>query len=413
MKKSQKLALFAIILSMIILGCTTKKNPVSTSGNTGPQPHSITIRDTADFGNFYSYEDTTKNYANNAILTLGQYTVNGEPIESRVLLRYASLPDTVPDIIQDATITMLVENNQNDYVVDDFQLFQIAQYWKENEVTWTVSDSLEWAAPGGDFSMEPVSFTSSIDEDTLSVSLDASVISNWIESDSLNFGLIFVTSQTDAFVEFASAESGHDHATELTFKYRSEAETEFSTFTLSATSDASINSSVPSESAFDNQLLLANLSPTSMVLNVALDQSVFPDSIITSIEDYNRMGIVRAELFLHFDDSQPSYSNSNYFFAQPYLIKTADSAIPISTDDIAPINSYVDTDTLNAGYFAIDITDIVDGVTSGQFENHGILIKPGYPGKDFSFSHFYGPDAEEGKRPYIKIIYIPPYNFNR
>lgn len=411
MKRSLKPALCFIILAVLIAGCTTRKNPVATNGNSGPEPQSLIINDSY-FGDFYSYEDTTKNYYNNGTLLLGNYTVNAEPIDSRVLLRYASLPDTVPAVIEDVTISMVVTHTENDFDVEAFELYALQTFWTENTTTWTVADTVDWMTQGGDFAVaEPIDFTTSLSEDTLSIYLDSSLLNQWIEHDSLNFGLIMVSNQTESFVEFASAEAGYDRATELTFNYRDADETELSSFTSAATSDASINSSLPAAGAID-ELLMAYLSPTSMVLEVDLGMTAFPDSIIATEDDYHRMGIVRAVLLLHVDDTKPGYSTSDYFYSQPYLLTTADPELPISSDDVASLTTYIGSDTLDAGFYSIDITDIVDSIVSGEYDNNGIIVKPGYPSKDFTFTYFNKPDDPDvSLRPYIRIIYIPPYEF--
>lgn len=388
-----------------------QKNPVATNGNSGPEPQSIIIDDSY-FGDFFSYEDTTKNYYNNGTLLLGNYTVQDESIDSRVLLRYASLPDTVPAVIEDVTLSMVVKEKENDFDIESFQLYALQTLWKENETTWTVADTVDWTTEGGDYdSAQPLDFTTTTEEDTLLIHLESSLISQWIENDSLNFGLILVSDQIESFVEFASAEAGYDRATELTFNYRDADETELSSFTSAATSDASINSSLPAVDPID-ELLMAYLSPTSMVLDVDLGMDAFPDSIIATEDDYHRMGIVQAQLILHFDDTKPHYTNSDRFYTQPYLLTNADPTLPIGSDDVASLTTYIGSDTLDAGYYSIDITDIVDSIVSGEFENNGIIVKPGYPSKDFTFAYFNKPDdPDETLRPYIRIIYIPPYEF--
>lgn len=411
MKRCLKPALCFIILAVCITACTTKINPVATNGNQGPEPQSIIINNSY-FGDFYSYEDTTKNYYNNGTLLLGNYTVNDEAIDSRVLLRYASLPDTVPAVVQDVTISMRIKENENDFDVESFQLFALKSLWTENTTTWAVADTADWSTEGGDFDNTlPIDFTTSVEDDTLTIYLESTLLTQWIEEDSLNFGLIMVSDQSESFVEFASAEATYERATELTFSYRNANETELSSFTSSATSDASINSSLPAAGAMDD-LLMAYLSPTSMVLEVNMGMDVFPDSIITSEQDYHHMGIVRAELVMHVDDTKPGYSNSDRLSIQPYLLTTADPELPISNDNMASLATYIGSDTLDAGYYSIDITDIVDSVISGEFENHGIIVKPGYPSRDFTFRFFNKPDdPDPALRPYVRIIYIPPYDF--
>ncbi|HHE37922.1 MAG TPA: hypothetical protein ENL20_05040, partial [Candidatus Cloacimonetes bacterium] len=90
-----------IFLLIIAFGCTKKDNPTGYPGNEF-QPKEIVISDTSLFGNFYSYEDSCRNFNNNPKLLIGNYR-NTQAIS---LLKFTSLPDTVSEISSDVTLTL-------------------------------------------------------------------------------------------------------------------------------------------------------------------------------------------------------------------------------------------------------------------------------------------------------------------
>ncbi|MCK4696235.1 MAG: hypothetical protein KAT74_10755, partial [Candidatus Cloacimonetes bacterium] len=82
-----------LILIVIILSCTQKKNPVGFQG--GVEPKEILI-EFDKFGTSCSFEDSIKAYVGNSKLIIGKYSSNiREDNEAKILIRMINLPDSI------------------------------------------------------------------------------------------------------------------------------------------------------------------------------------------------------------------------------------------------------------------------------------------------------------------------------
>ncbi|OQX71957.1 MAG: hypothetical protein B6D62_00715 [Candidatus Cloacimonas sp. 4484_275] len=65
---------------------------------------------------------------------------------------------------------------------------------------------------------------------------------------------------------------------------------------------------------------------------------------------------------------------------------------------------------MNTDEFVVDVTAIVQKITSGDYENHGFLLKSIFENKDYSYVEFASKNyQEEALRPFLRIIYTPPF----
>jgi len=416
MYRISKTIIFILIFIFIIIGCTQKKNTVGVP-DVDNEPIEMIISDTTYFGNFYSFEDSCRNYIGNSKLVVGTYENN----EAKILIRFSSLPDTVYQFdSENITLTLWLENSLN---FESLEFGKIKQEWVESYVTWkAATDSTDWE----DEFFESLDFTFDVEQtDSLNIEIPrekfySEVSSSYFVIDSLiyKYGLILYSGSSDdenRFLEINSRESGTEPL--LSFDYTPVEGDTSRTFSNTATydtfmylkKDGTNEDFVTSE----NELIISNIQPIKMYLNFDISDSVFINAESSGIDttyDYTMMTINKAELILSVKDSTEfTYPLETSFTLFPYLVISDDPQVPFAYDEdyeyiYGTINSFGSSSDTE---FVIDITKIVQGITSGEYENNGILIKSTKENKDFSFIDF-GTKFDEGKEPKLRIIYTPP-----
>lgn len=403
--------IIGLLLIIIITSCTQKKNPVGFQN--GPQPESITFGWDI-FSNSISFEDSTKNYSSNSTLILGNY----DDKKTKTLLRFINLPDSIASLESSVEIKFKIDDRYN---IEDFSSLQfglINKLWKENHATWfAATDSTSWDSETGfsenDYTLfEPDSIVCL--EDSLTVYIEDNMLLDWIDSDSLNYGFVMFT-EDDGFVKFLSAESD---TISLKFDYLSNAnDTEVNTYLNNATSDTFIYETDQIFEQYPDQMIASNIYPIRFYTKFDISDSIFIDSssVINNQEDYNRMTINKAELILYYDEDN-HYPLIQYSTLSPYLLEgdtlfynTEDKPL-ISSEDYKYFYDGISSDSINADHFALDITNIVQNITSGEYENKGLIVKSIYENRDF-FNVLFATEnnVDEAKRPQLRIIYTPAY----
>ncbi len=415
MYRISKAIIFILIFILIIMGCTQKKNTVGVP-DVDNEPIEMIISDTTYFGNFYSFEDSCKNYIGNSKLIVGTYENN----EAKSLIKFTSLPDTVYQFdSENITLTLWLENSLN---FESLEFGKLKQEWVESYVTWkAATDSTDWEE---EF-FESLDFTFDVEQtDSLNIEIPkdkfySEVSSSCFVIDSLfyKYGLILYSGSSDdenRFIEIKSRESGTEPL--LSFDYiKTETDTVV-TYSNTATYDTFMylkkNGTNEDFLTFENELIISNIQPIKMYLNFDISDSVFiaDSSGIETNYDYTMMTINKAELILCIKDSTEfTYPLETSFTLFPYIVTNEDPEVPFSYDEdyeyiYGTINSSGSSSDLE---FVIDITKIVQAVTSGEYENNGILIKSTKENKDFSFIDF-GTKFDEEKEPKLRVIYTPP-----
>ena len=415
MYRISKAIIFILIFILIIMGCTQKKNTVGVP-NVNNEPIEMIISDTTYFGNFYSFEDSCRNYIGNSKLIVGTYENN----EAKSLIRFTSLPDTVYQFdSENITLTLWLENSLN---FESLEFGKLKQEWVESLVTWkAATDSTDWE---DDF-FESLDFTFDVEQtDSLNIEIPiekfySEVNRSYFVIDSLiyDYGLILYSGSSDdenRFIEIKSRESGTQPL--LSFDYTPAENDTSRTFSNTATYDTSMflkkDGTNEDFVTFEDELIISNIQPIKMYLNFDISDSVFiaDSSGIETNYDYTMMTINKAELILSVKDSTEfTYPLETSFTLFPYLVTSEDPQIPFAySEDYEYIYGSLNSSGSSADTeFVIDITKIVQGITSGENENNGILIKSTKENKDFSFIDF-GTKFDEGKEPKLRIIYTPP-----
>ena len=415
MYRISKAIIFILIFILIIMGCTQKKNTVGVP-NVNNEPIEMIISDTTYFGNFYSFEDSCRNYIGNSKLVVGTYENN----EAKSLIRFTSLPDTVYQFdSENITLTLWLENSLN---FESLEFGKLKQEWVEYLVTWeAATDSTDWE---DDF-FESLDFTFDVEQtDSLNIEIPiekfySEVNRSYFVIDSLiyDYGLILYSGSSDdenRFIEIKSRESGTQPL--LSFDYTPAEDDTSRTFSNTVTYDTSMflkkDGTNEDFVTFEDELIISNIQPIKMYLNFDISDSVFiaDSSGIETNYDYTMMTINKAEIILSVKDSTEfTYPLETSFTLFSYLVTSEDPQIPFAySEDYEYIYGSLNSSGSSADTeFVIDITKIVQGITSGENENNGILIKSTKENKDFSFIDF-GTKFDEGKEPKIRIIYTPP-----
>lgn len=415
MYRISKAIIFILIFILIIMGCTQKKNTVGVP-NVNNEPIEMIISDTTYFGNFYSFEDSCRNYIGNSKLVVGTYENN----EAKSLIRFTSLPDTVYQFdSENITLTLWLENSLN---FESLEFGKLKQEWVEYLVTWeAATDSTDWE---DDF-FESLDFTFDVEQtDSLNIEIPiekfySEVNRSYFVIDSLiyDYGLILYSGSSDdenRFIEIKSRESGTQPL--LSFDYTPAEDDTSRTFSNTVTYDTSMflkkDGTNEDFVTFEDELIISNIQPIKMYLNFDISDSVFiaDSSGIETNYDYTMMTINKAEIILSVKDSTEfTYPLETSFTLFPYLVTSEDPQIPFAySEDYEYIYGSLNSSGSSADTeFVIDITKIVQVITSGENENNGILIKSTKENKDFSFIDF-GTKFDEGKEPKIRIIYTPP-----
>jgi len=397
-----------MILLVVILGCTQKDNQTGYPGD-GVQPKEIVISDTSLFGNFYSYEDSCRNFNYNNKLLFGNYR-NTQAIS---LLKFMSLPDTISVFLSDITLTLYKKSELN-FDNPEIKIGKILEYWNSSEATWfAATDTTDWENEGNFWELiEDINVN--IDEDSINITLPENIINDWIEADSTNYGLAVFTEEDNSFIElYSSNESDADKSGPiLSFDYQETEEDTTLVFSNEVEFDTFIYFSDPDLEKFDDQLLLSNIQPVKMFMEFDISDSVFYEADSSGIEnenDYKWMAINKAELILNIIDDE-TYLSDPEISIRPYLVVNEDPSIPFVYEDDYEYITASTVDTLTNNEFKIDITSFVQEITSGEKVNYGILLKTTNENKDFSHLEFADKnDIDETLRPKVRIIYTPPY----
>ncbi|MDP8210791.1 MAG: hypothetical protein RAO94_02840 [Candidatus Stygibacter australis] len=421
-----------IMTAVLLTGCTVKKdNPVGY--NPVGEPQYIEIG-TENISNVYSFEDSVNNYVNSSVLTIG----NREQYDTMLLLHVGDLPDTLAEITDNEIKLSLVISKQTNSETNTYEYGRINQLWDEDEITYkTCTDTSDWVDPFTEeygvyeFSGEYSAY------DTLDILLPMELFytlnEDVYEVDSLasNYGLYFKRQNPDTerrdFIEYFSKTSDSNIQPRLRFSYKLAIEdSEYVDWESITINDATLYSQLDDNTALEyyevneDELMLRNISPVKMYMEISLDSSDFADTLSNTIIDsyqYNNMTINKAYLVLH---AKEDYFGSNsYIYTQPALliseVPAVDNEIPMYKDDYNLISGVVTTqdslDTIGEDkIFKIDVTSEIQAITTDHDDNEGIglVIRSLRENRDFSYVKFYSSAEDVSKGPYLEIYFSLP-----
>ena len=424
-----KKGIVLISIIFILIGCTKKNNPTGFNSTFDMKTKTINWQ---NFDRAYSYEDSIKNSDSINLIT-GKFN----NVESKILLKFKSFPDSVFQV-QNTMLKMTINKkfNFDNPIQDDIKIGLLQTDWKESKATWfTTGDTIEWknssAFSDEDYTLfELDSF--GFEDDTLSVTFDDNIVKNWINADTLNFGLVIFTQKDSSFLYFNSSEAGSDELKPtLSFDYKiTETDTIVSHYSKAANYDTFIYHKVGDENLayFNNDIKLSGMMPTASFIHFNISDTMFindPQSGIFNENDYHRITVLRAELYLY-PEEQNSFPAEGNMSIRPYLVisdsvSSDNPTLPLDfgTDYISYGKTTVDT--LNATMYKIDVTYAVQSIISGTYtntgvfgecKNYGIVLKTLKENLSYEYLNFLGlQEADETKRPKLVIKYVAP-NFD-
>jgi len=405
-----KLIMVMIIILVMITACTSKKNPVGFESEL--QPVEIEI-DFTHFSDFISFEDSVGIYYNNSKLIVGNYASS----KAVTLLRTINLPDSIISLDSEVIIKLEKTDSHNfdDISTDNLKFGILNSIWYENEASWfNSSDTTSWSSDIG-FSEEDYElmefYSIETEEDSIYLELPGDLLIDWIENDSLNYGIAILTDQDDTILEMISAEA---ESAFLKFSYTSATNDSTVEYSSKFTSDTFIYETDQEYERFAGELKISNIQPVKTFLKFDISDSVFinyENSGIENSDDYNRMVINKAELILPI-----SYENNYPLLGTvavvPHLviadtIDYEDLTRPLLVDeDLEYFNDGTSSDSLAADDLEIDLKYIVQFITAGERENKGIVIESISEHKDFMNTSFTDTTSVDLK---LKILYTPPF----
>ncbi|MDX9869920.1 MAG: DNRLRE domain-containing protein, partial [Candidatus Cloacimonadales bacterium] len=292
----------------------------------------------------------------------------------------------------------------------EYSVHLLSKKWVDNQASWTkYSKSSNWDSNGGDFASEEIaSFTINASRaDSIGFSIPSSIITQWIEQDTTNFGLIIKekTRQRDSqFVEFYSTESystvlspilkfdyTNDKGKELVYKNRSNA-------------DIFIHNAEDNLNVTDDVLSLWNITPRAIAMKINIPFELFAeaDSSITSEDDLRLITINRADLILTKTEEIFPFTNEKNSVSSYYLTVPLVDQSYFTKENLLLAHSVVDT--LKSNQLFVNITSPIQAYVSNIKPNNGLIIKSNYQNMDFSRINFYNINSVDiSKRPKIKI----------
>jgi len=418
--------LFLIVI-LIIMGCTNKSNLVGTGENEGPEPKSV-ILDNEYLSSFCSFEDSLKNFNTDRIV-VGNYERYGTANQAVTLIKFTSLPDSFY-AVENVGITLNIKNKYNFDNIDNTTLKIgkiINENWYESTALWKEpTDSTSWSGnefsllDGEDFELIP-DLEMTLEEDSLVINIPENLIENWINADSLNFGLALYAPDSDCFLEIDSSENGNDDLKPfITYDYQETETDTFATQTVYVSHDITLFYTNDEYTNFPNQLILSDMQPIKMFMKFDIPDSIFTVPQENIIEDtalyMQRLTINKAELILY-NSGNNQYPIGGTIYIDPFIVTTdtvdlnyTDPYSPLMTsDDYDDLYISSSSDSLGTDEFKMDITKILQKLTAGEYENYGIMLKSIYECRDFMHLEF---ETElENKKPEIRIIFTPPFDF--
>lgn len=387
-----------LVLSMVLvlIGCTKKTNPV---GDNWSNVRPVTFSDTL-FTRGFSYPRPTKITGREASLPCG----NNNGRESIVIMQFVNLPETVE--MDSMGVLKLTAYKRSPLTRNplQLQLFRLNRNWAiDSTDVITDSDIIALGMP-----LYTVPDTIRTDGTVLSIPIPIEVLSNWkVEGvDGMNF-VIKVAGQ--GYIDLRSMETAS--GARLEFAYRLLNNATFYTYNSRPNKDSHRISGDPS-ALEDGKWVLRNILPSRFFVGFEINNSRFHDNdgIVLDPAQLKRTTINKAELVLYLK-SNPYYHNLQYAMLPRNV--TADSILtPVEiTDGQCEILFDLGTSGFVAGdSIAVNITPLIQAYTSGDRINKGMIIQSLHEMLNFGEMEFWHyTDAPEGKKPFVRITYTPPY----
>ncbi len=386
-----------ILITIMFSACTRKKN---LTGINWSDVRPLTVRDTL-FTLGFSYQHSGKVSGAETSLICG--ISDGK--EAIAVFRFTGMPETMT--VSGQPVLKLVATRRSDLQANPLilSLHKLNANWKPDS-TANIEDS-QIQPLNISFSDVPDSVSAA--GDTLSINIPTDVIQNWKEEDVTGFNLVLKI-ESGGWLELKSVETLN--GPQLVFNYQLPNDTTVKEFKQRAVTDSYRVTGTQTETVPDIWQL-KNLLPQRVFVKFGLPDGIFKDMDGTTLSepDRRRMTINKAELVLFVKDN-PYYQNTRLSLYPHNVSKDSVNAAMVFTDDDLESNIQNPTTNLQAvsDSVLVDVTALIQGFTSGDKSNKGIVIRFLQEMKNYGileFWHFL--NAPTDKKPYLRITYTPPY----
>lgn len=393
-----------LMFCLSLIACDNKNSLVGFPGS-HINSYQVTIPDSC-FDLAYTWGDSIRIYSNNTKLLLG----NHDNIEARTLILFNNIPEDVT--IQSGTAKLYIKVNNKAYCNAMLvSVNKITKEWSQNQANWSNStSSTTWSSLGGDYT--PISSIGNVtinsSTDTLMIELPTSLIQEWSDSNSLNYGIMLTQNNPsdNQFVEFYSSNTAYI-GPRLDFDY---VKTNGDTISYSryAAADCFIHNQTERITQIDeNNLSIWNLPSKAMVFKARLPWELFRNAGATNInseEDLKTITINRAELVLQKNSDVLSNTNKKFNLYSCFVNSTfSDKPNIFNSTSYTASQLTIDSLKTNNQLF-VNVTPLIQGYVTKKKSNNGFIVKSNYQNMDFSRTNFYGLLANDPtKRPKIVI----------
>jgi len=401
---NRPLLLLTVIL-IIITGtsCTKKKN---LTGNNWSGIAPITVTSDSLYTNAFSYTAEESEYKVNGTETT-LICGSDEGIAAAAFIQFTDIPDSIT--IAGQPVLKLVATRRSPLSRNPLILtfFKINKEWSADSTSLVTDSDLM----GLSFDAFTVQDTISTSGDTLQINIPANIITTLKKKSAVGFNLAIKTVHPDTWLEFKALESANGAL--LTFNYQSAKHKETTEYSKRTSKDSHRITGI--QTAVTNGVWkIKNLLPQRLYIKFAVPDNLFKDkdNNVLSNTDRRRMTINKAELVLYAKDNH--YYDKTLLYLFPFNVTADTLSTPrvIVKDELQVItHSYSSVKKTSEDFIKLDITAIMQGYTSGDLNNNGIVVKCISEALNFGKIEFWtdADDTPDDKKPYIKIIYTPPF----
>ncbi len=397
-----RLSSLMVIIAMILLSACTRKNNLTGDNWSDVRPLSFID---STFTDGYSYPAEQMIKGTETTLLCSNYNSKS----SIAIMRFNGLPDittmTSVDSVSLKIVVMRRSPVRRTPILLEF--YRLNQNWAADS-TALVLDANMLPLNLGQVSIDDSVATTG---DTLTIDIPSSVIAAWSTEDVTGFNLVIKTT-SDGYAEFRSIDSGYGPV--LSFKYQIEGDTSNRSFSITASSD-SYRVTAPDYVIENDRWQIQNINPSRTFVKFALNTTKFTDMEGVPLDEtqLQRVTINKAQLVLYIKNN-PYYDKVSYSLLALNVVKDSIST-PIALEDgDTELMSYTGTTTgyASGDSIVITITPMIQGYTSGNITNKGIVIRSLHEMLnlgELEFWHFNDPALPQDKKPVIRVTYTPPF----
>ncbi|MDP3113965.1 MAG: hypothetical protein Q8M98_04225 [Candidatus Cloacimonadaceae bacterium] len=398
---------FGITLSVILIlfatACTRKTNP---TGNNWSDVRPLSFTDSTSFDMGFSYAATKTVSGNESNLLVGNF----EGLQAAAVMRFTGLPKdfSIPVGYQDSTyleLTLVRRSPLIRYPVN-LDVYKLNQVWAADS-TNSIQDANMTLISTQCFTIPDTVLAAGTE---VRIPIPVSAIQNWFnasDADTLGWNLV-IKSNVGAWVEMRATETGRGPS--LRFKYFSGTPAAEKEYKNRATRD-SYRVDTDLAPLLTDQWVIRNISPSRIYVKFLDNFDLYKDmnGAVLDALSRQRLTINKAELIFHVKEN-PYYGSSVQYSLRGDRVSRDSILTAIELTDTDAVSGITTTTFIRGDSVVVNITPLVQGYTSGNQANKGVIIRSMQEMLNFGkleLWHFN--DAPAGKKPKLRVTYTPPY----